>query len=97
MIFKVTSAIGHHEVDVLDEVDQQMLFEKMTGTRNEALPVEMKTKLPDTFHNLTQLWHDGKMSFIPVVKQDDSDEFVMLKQFNPQIREVVMLAPIRGG
>ena len=97
MIFKITSHIGHHEADVLDVVDQQMLFEKLVGTRNEALPVEMKSKVPDTFHNLNQLWHDGKMGFIPVVKQEDSEDFVMIKQFNPSLREVVMLAPIRGG
>ena len=75
MIFKITTHKGHHQADVLDEVDQKILFDKLVGTYTDALPVEMKTKVPDTFQELEALWKPGKLAYIPTVKKEN-DEFL---------------------
>lgn len=96
MLIKVTSHRGHHEAAVADPEVARPIFEKLTGKREEPLPEEFKTKIPDTFQELEGLWKKGKMGYT-AFQTDGQGEVIGLKEFAPEARDVVFMAPIVGG
>lgn len=95
MKFNITSFRGHHEAVVVENDVSQMLFDKLLGRRQEALPKEIREKIPDTFEELTGLWKEGKLGYMAVQKV--GEEMVIVKDFDPKIEELVFIAPIIGG
>jgi len=78
---------------VLEENDARAIFDKLTGRTSEPLLEELRTKVPDTFQALQALWGPGKLSYFPV----DFSTQEMVTKFDPQVQDLVFVAPIRGG
>jgi len=95
MIIKITSWRGHHEAVLEPEVGQ-VLFEKMTGKRVEAIPAEFRVRVPDTFQELESLWQNGKQAYC-VVSKDTHGDLIPMKEWNPDVEELLFIAPIAGG
>jgi len=91
----ITSFRGDHNA-VLEPEVSQVLFEKLTGKRTEALPADLKTKVPDTFQELEGLWRDGKLGYSAFV-QHPEDGIAPVKEFNPEIEDLLFIAPQQGG
>lgn len=96
MKFSITSHRGHHECDLLEVDVQEAIFNKMTGKRHEALPIEYKTKVPDTFEELAGLWKDGNLNYT-AISFDKEKEPISFKVFNPEAEEVAFIAMETGG
>lgn len=95
MKFCVTSDKGHHEA-VLEVEVAEKIFNKMTGKNNKALPLALKEKIPDTLHDLEQLWSDTPIQYTPMSLDSDGN-LIDLSSFNPQAAEVLFFAPQCGG
>jgi hypothetical protein len=92
MRFKIPSHRGHHECDCESDV-AEMLFNKLTGARIEALPESVREKIPDTFSELSLLWESGKMGFIAT----DPIKEEVIKKFDDGIEEALFFSPIGAG
>lgn len=97
MKVRVTSWRGDHNGDVAEVEVAQAIFEKYSGKRTEALPEAYKAKVPDTFGELKALWTDGKIEGCTPIGLDENGEIVAMKEFNPAVREMVVLQPIAAG
>lgn len=93
MRIKVTSFRGHHECEVPADVGR-MIFDKLTGKRKEPLPKSVV--VPDTFQELAALWKSGEGGYTAVSTGDDG-EVIGLREFSPEAREILFIAPIVGG
>ncbi len=92
----ITSHRGHHEC-ILDEPEvSQNFYEKMTGLRTEALPQEYKGFVPENFDELEKLWKTSTMGF-SAIGFDENQEVIAMNKFNPEVKEMVYIAPITGG
>ena len=97
MKIQVTSSRGHHEA-VTDAEVAHMVFDKLTGKRHASLPAELKTKIPDTWQELDALWRDGDVSgYTAIAKTAGKPDMVNLKEFDPQVDDLLFLSPIAGG
>lgn len=96
MKIMVTSFRGDHNAEVEDVAVAEQLFNKLSGKMEEPLPEEVKTKIPDTFQELEGLWKKGKMGYT-AFQTDGQGEVIGLKEFAPEARDVVFMAPIVGG
>ena len=94
MKIKITSHRGHHECAV-DATVGEALFDKLTGRRVEALPAELRPKIPENFAELEGLWRDSRMNYAAVATR--GGELVGVREFAPQADEIVFIAPITGG
>ena len=100
MIFKITSHRGHHEADVAEAEVSEALFNKLTGKTKEALPTEFKSKVPETFQELEGLWKEGKLGYTATTVDkglDKENNSRLVKEFDPQVKEVVFLGLLGGG
>lgn len=95
MKIMVTSWRGHHEAVVMEPEVSEAIFEKMTGQTVKPLPVEYKTKIPDSFQELEGLWTKGKMGYTAM--QGQNGEMEVVKEFDPKIEDLLFIAPIIGG
>ena len=86
----VASGRGHHECVCEPEIGKA-LFEKLIGRTSEALPSDLKTKVPETFQELAALWEPGKLGYMAFRNEE------MIKQFDPAAEEVTFMPAIRGG
>lgn len=91
MKIRIQSGRGDHSAEVCEEV-AEAIFNKMTGKTKEALPADLRTKVPDTFQELEFLWKPGKLSFPAIENKDD-----LMKSFRPEATEVLFLIPHIGG
>ena len=96
MKIQITSSRGHHEA-VADVEVAEMVFQKMTGKRKAPLPPEMKTKVPDTWHELTALWQEGEVGGYTAIAKKAGQDIINLKEFDPQADDLLFLSPIAGG
>ena len=94
MRIRITSHLGHHEA-VIDQDVAKAIFDKMTGKTKAALPKSIRTKVPDNFEQLAALWTDSKMSYVASAKQ--GEQLVAVKEFDPQIEDMLFIAPVMGG
>jgi hypothetical protein len=94
MKISIMSEHGHHEAVVEDEVSRE-IFNKLTGKSSKALPAEMKVKVPNTFQELSALWHDGGRTYLAVGKR--GGESVKLAEYDPKADEVLFMPPQAGG
>jgi hypothetical protein len=92
MKIKITSHRGHHEA-VLEADVSQMIFEKLTGVRTEALPCDLKTRMPQEFKELKALWTSGKTAYLAIEPSANRH----IREFDPNAEEILFLAPITGG
>ena len=95
MKISIMSSCGHAEAVVEDQLGLE-IFNKLTGKSNKALPVEMKTKVPDTFQELSALWNDGPSAYIAVGKKGNGEQ-TKLAEFDPQADEMLFIPPQAGG
>lgn len=91
MKIRIHSFRGDHACEP-DVAVAEAIFNKLTGKTKEALPEEIKTKVPDTFKELQELWTEGKMKFLVA---DESNE--MVKEFRPDIQEMLFMPIPIGG
>lgn len=96
MKIKITSFRGHHEADIMEPEVAEALFDKLTGKTKEALPADLKTKVPDTFEELQGLWQKGKLPYVAAVKKGNAEARIV-KEFDPEADDMLFLAPIIGG
>ena len=98
MKFNVTSHRGHHEADVMDPQVGKVLFDKLCGRSVEPLPEGLKETLPENFKELTGLWKSGKLSFVPAaVEEGGSDNAVIMKEWDPNAKEILLISMQAGG
>ena len=97
MRIQITSSRGHHEAET-DTAVAEVVFNKLTGKRHAALPPEVRTKVPDTWHELDALWQDGTVSgYTAISKKGDASEIIGLQEFDPQAGDLMFMSPISGG
>lgn len=95
MRIKITSHRGHHECDCDDAV-ATALYDKLTGKEEAPLGEELRTKIPDTFAELKQLWEKGKLGYTGMDVSEPSEPEVV-KKFDNRIKEMLFIAPIVAG
>lgn len=95
--FRITSFRGDHNAVLEAPGVAEAIFNKLSGKTVEPLPPEIKTQVPDTFHELEALWTAGKVEGYTVISQDKDGEIIGMKDFNPAAEVVVAIAPIQGG
>ena len=96
MNLQVTSHRGHHEACVLEPEVSKAIFEKLTGKNTEPLPQALKTKMPDTWADLEALWEKGQKGYLPFLV-DEEKNLIPCREYSPEIKDILFLAPITGG
>ncbi len=103
MRISIPSFRGHHEAVLDCPIIQEALFNKMTGKCSKALPAEYKTvfrkmentqETPSTFEELSALWRDGTMSYLPMTAGAEPE---IITTFNPAVEEIAYMPMIIGG
>jgi len=98
MRFNITTHRGHHEADVMDEVVGKALFDKLSGRSVNPLPEEMKAILPENFQELQGLWKKGKLGYVPaLVEEGNSDAAAVMTEWDPNAKEILLIAMQSGG
>ena len=95
MIIRIQSHRGDHNCEVADVDVAEKVFDKLTGRTSLPLSEEVRTSIPDTFQELEALFRTGTLSYMPV--QKDGGYMTLVERFSPDLREVLFVAPIRGG
>jgi hypothetical protein len=98
MRFNITSGRGHHNAEVMDEAVGKALFCKLTGRSSRPLPKEMRAVLPDNFQELEGLWKQGKLGYLPAaVEEGGSDNATVMTEWDPNAKEILLIAMQSGG
>lgn len=96
MKIMITSFRGDHNCEVLDPVIAETIFNKLSGKSSEALPAEYKTKVPNTFQELENLWRPGKLGYT-MVSKDKDENLIPVKAFNPELDNLLAIGMEQGG
>ena len=94
MIVKIISHRGDHNAVMGADIAEQV-FDKLTGKREDALPVALKTQVPDTWQELDALWNPGKPTYGAFSKH--GADIKPVKTFDPQEDDLLFIAPVMGG
>lgn len=95
MKFRIMSNRGDHQATIEAPEVAEAIFNKLTGKTTEALPVALKTQVPDTFQELETLWTEGKGNYTVFAGKDGDLEIV--RDFQPEVETVVFMPQIAGG
>lgn len=96
MKVRICSFRGDHNADA-DVAVAEAIFNKVTGKTKAALPEALKTQIPDTFQELKSLWTEGELKGHTPFGVDKDGNMVPMKEFNPEVAEMIVLQPIQGG